>query len=715
MRPILLLVSLALALCAQHQPSTLPEIPWRLSPRPWKPTGLQREEMLRHLERGTRAMARMQDASGAIIDPYKLREFQYSTPYFAHAVGFLLSQGRAPDLRDAGLRAMEHATRHFAAGSEAIPDRHGEFYIPALAEALELYRSIAPDPQWREWQARLRTPLLRVIDGYGQHQNNWRTYAMRGEWLRVRQGLADRAEAVDFIERSWRELQRRRMTDSLWNLYLDESSDPNSQTVEAVGRGNLIGLMAAGYDGPSAGEMRGLLDRATRTSLLTMDPTGQAPPNGRTDNHVWNDILYQLCFEMSAEMAAGRGERELAGQYRRAASLAFRSAMRWQRDDGAFQITKNFFANELRVGYQPASQWTNYNGASLIHLAEAIETRHSEIEEQVTPAEIGGYAFANDEKFGSAFANAGGMQVMVNLRGEVDPAKYNIYWTPIGIARLSRAGWDSRLGPSDGARDSHSREGVSLAPVWKQGLDWVDLADVPEQYRGEFTVDFANPALVLCRVRYAPLASGPSFTLHLTVTPDGVLVRAEADRDLPFGLTLPLLEDDGSGRVQSSVRERVARTSFMSRNGGAGDEQAFLALDAAQPMDTSRDRVQSSVGWLRPLRTDARTVFAYPRSPDDPGAEEVLTSMRVKAGGFASLLGEVSGTLYVGRFAAGGRAREVSLKPGTEPVIVFGEEVEFVARHENDRVTAIETDRPVQARIHGQAVTLQAHVVRTLP
>lgn len=61
---------------------------------------------------------------------------------------------------------------------------------------------------------------------------------------------------------------------------------------------------------------------------------------------------------------------------------------------------------------------------------------------------LGGYAFANDEKFGSAFANAGGVQVTVNLRGEVDPAM------------------------------------VTLAPAWRQGSEWVEPAVVPERNQG---------------------------------------------------------------------------------------------------------------------------------------------------------------------------------------------------------------------------------------
>jgi hypothetical protein len=716
-KPLALFVLLTLtpAPAQDALPPTLPDTGWRTVPRAWKPTGLTRASFLDPLERGVRAMALLQNEQGAIIDPWMRREFQYATPYFAHALGLLLKSGRAADLRTAGLRAMEHSTRSFAGGAAAIPDRHGEFYIPALAGALELYRGIAPEAQWDEWRRRLLAPVLEVTDGYRQHLNNWRAYAMRGEWMRVRAGLAQRAPAVEYIESSWRDFQRERLTRSRWNLYLDTSSDPNSQAVEAVGRGNLLGLIATGYDGPSAAEMDKLITRATRMSLLLQDPTGQGPANGRTDNHVWNDILYQLCFEMEAERALARGDSKLAAQYRRAASLAFLSALRWQRADGAFMVTKNFFPNEWRTGYQPASQWTNYNGAVLIHLAEAFEARHSEIEEAPAPAETGGYAFANDPQFASAFANAGGMQMMANLRGEIDPAKYNRYWTPLGIARFSRAAWDSRLGPLDGARDTYSQRGVTFGPTWRAGARWVRLADVPERYEGKFETSLATPALVLCAITYAPKpsASGPGFVLNLTLTPDGILVRTTAENAPEWGLTLPVLEDDGRGPLRLTVEPGIVRSGYDFGGPAAGDEQTYL-FEGAPAVSLDDDAVKDSAGWIKPVRALAGTVFVYPRNAAGPSAAAVRAGLRVTSEGFESPLVRVSGRIAIGRGYAGGMARALDLDGDGTPELTFSDETGFIARHRQGRITALETDRAVTARYRNRSLQLRSHEPLTI-
>jgi hypothetical protein len=62
----------------------------------------------------------------------------------------------------------------------------------------------------------------------------------------------------------------------------------------------------------------------------------------------------------------------LAGQYRHAAMLSFQGIQRWRRSDGewtgSFFVTKNHFDPRQRVGYQPASQYSNYNGSLMLRV-----------------------------------------------------------------------------------------------------------------------------------------------------------------------------------------------------------------------------------------------------------------------------------------------------------------------------------------------------------
>src|SRR5215212_563258 len=83
---------------------------YHLTARPWKPLDTPNARYLEVIEGLCRFSIGHQNAEGAIIDPFLKREHQYATPYFAHAVGTLVSDGRAADLLSNGVRAMEHAT-----------------------------------------------------------------------------------------------------------------------------------------------------------------------------------------------------------------------------------------------------------------------------------------------------------------------------------------------------------------------------------------------------------------------------------------------------------------------------------------------------------------------------------------------------------------------------------------------------------------------------
>ncbi len=608
MPPMRLLLPLlaCVTLGAADLPDTLPALPSDSLPAGWEPLGWSRDAYLDPIEKLCRFSVEHQDDAGAIIDPILQREHQYSTPYYAFAVGTLLQAGRATDLRDSGVAAMEHSTASFAEGADGIPDRHGEFFIAPLTGALELYRPHVPAETFERWRERMRTPLERIIEGRDQHRNNWRTYAMKGEWMRAEAGLVDREAAIEFITHAWISVsQRVRIAYDKWNLYQDWSSDPNPHGVEAVGRGNLLAMLEHGYDGPYAQEMWRFVERGTRTTLLLQSPDGQCAPNGRTDDHTWNDILYGLTFEVMAERHWAHADRELAGQYRRAALLGLRSALRWQRTDapwdGFFSITKNFFSPADRVGFQPASQVGNYSGAVMYHLAESYLTHRTDIPEKPAPAEIGGYAFTTDVAFGSAVANAGGMQLFANTRGDAWP-RYDMHWSALGVVRFAKAGWDSRLGPSDGVFELDRGLGVTFAPTWLEGGAWLRMAEQHERYEAEFTALEASPALVRCRLDYRPREgnSGPTFRHEFTLTPANVTARLTADGVERFGVSWPLLEDDGR-RLDVEIAAPFARVRYPDGD----DQQVYRVAQEDAQLIREDVRIRSTYGWLRPVRAEA--------------------------------------------------------------------------------------------------------------
>jgi hypothetical protein len=123
--------------------------------------------------------------------------------------------------------------------------------------------------------------------------------------------------------------------------------------------------------------------------------------------------------------------------------------------------------------------------------------------------------------------------------------------------------------------------------------------------------------------------------------------------------------------------------------------------------------LRSTFGDLRPLRVlmagAANRTFIYPTGPGDPGPESVRRSFLVTANGFRSVLGRVSGSVYVGRASAGGVGAEVDLDGDGKPDARFSRECGFLLQLEHGKVTAVETDRAVTAEVQGRRLTLGAH------
>lgn len=698
--------NIGIAALEEGSPSSLPNIQYHLTARPWHALNISKDTYLSKIEGIVRAIAKFQNSNGAIIDPYAHREIQYATPYFANAIGTLLSAGRAKDLLNAGVLAMNHSTADVAAGSSSIPDNHGEFFLPALAGAIPLYAPFISATQLQTWKTRMGNPVAEVIRG---RPHNWRTYAMKGEWLRAKNGYVNKVTALSWIENSWITTQRERLTNSSWNFYHDTSTDPDSWPYESVARSNLLSMLVDGYNGASRNEMLTLLKRGTQSSLLLQDPSGQIVAGGRSGNHTWNDILLANGYEIMAEMVYSEGNTRLAGQYRHAAALAFQSAQRWIRSDGSYFVTKNRFDPASKIGYARYSFFTNYNGNMMYHMAENYLRHKSAITEQPAPNEIGGYSILSDSKLATAVANAGGMQMEVCLRGAT-AIQYNRYWTTLGVTRFARASWDSRLGPSDGIRDTLSKLGVSFAPTFLENGKWVRLASIPDRYEAFFTTQFAHPMLIRCRVIYKPKSgkTGPTFTNDFIITPDGILSTLTSS-SVNFGMTWPLLTFDGTAHLNANITSKIASVSYP----GQTDQQNFIALHSSPTITSTDVTRRSSYGDLLPVRmvsgTGSNVTFIYPRGSTDASAEAVGQSFSRSGNDFSTVLGKVKGNTYAGKTSAGGIGTSIDVNNDGKADVTFSVSTGFVIQLDAGKISKIETDRNASAVIQGQTFRLTAY------
>jgi len=678
---------------------------FHLTARPWNPLNFPKDRYLTNLDKAVHAVAKWQDpTSGAIIDPNYKREYQYGTPFFIFAAATLVDTGKAPDLLDAAIKAMDHTSGQIAAcatnGSTGIiPDDHGNFFLAPLSGAYLLLKSKVPAAKAEQWRQNLGTPVDKVVRSI---TNNWRTYAMKGEFLRGQAGIIDMATANAYLESSWpSQLARVTTADLQW--YHDQQAIPETYAYESVARMNIETILEGGYNGPSKSTMTTFTVKGGENAVKVLDPTGQGGAGGRSGDHSWNDVVPGNVYERLANRYLAQGDLERAGRYRRAAMLVLRGIDRWQRPDGAYSVTKNQFAFGDKVHFASYSAPSMYNGNMTYHQAESYYEHKADIAEWPTWNEIGGYAFKSDDPFAGAYVNAGGMHIQIALRGQVDfNGAFGIYWTALGVSRFSRVDWDSRLGPSDGIRDEKTKIGLSFAPTFMQGAEWVRLASIPEVYSADFSTTFVHPLLVRFALDYHPVTgqTGPTFHEDFVVTPDGVLTTLTSSAPAgQWGMSWPLLVNDGAGALATSVANNLASTHFAMGT----DEQNFIAVGGAATL-TMDGTVRSGYGDLQSIRylatgTAANRTFVYPRSAGAPDGAAVRDSFMATANGFKTVLGRVEGNTYVGSTSAGGEAKELDLDGNGTPDVAFDQSCKFVLQLDHGRVTAVEADKAVNVTV----------------
>ena len=701
----------------------VPTTKYHLTARPWLPMGSG--NYLDVVEGIARWWGQQEDPQipGRILEPFGSPSSP-SSPQIERgalplSLAILYNAGRAIDLLDLAIRVMDYETKWYADKIMLKDDPETLLFSNRQVAAFEALSSISaiPTSKLDSWRHNLFVPtdMLSHIMTIGGSPNSY-CYRMLAEWNRYRLGLAyDHSTLMNVIETQWSGdilAQRDLLLPTRWNLYRDLLTNPDSLSTEAAGRVSLLLLAHSGYDGPSLDKIRSAAERGTHSMLFLQSPTGESPPNGRADNHLWVDAENATAMELLAEQTAKRGNGWLAGQFRRAAMLMLspQNIGRFQRGDGSYFATKNHFDPRLRVSYQ-GGEGLGSNADLMAHLAKTYQMRKTNIPEHPAPSEIGGYAINLDGAQAAAFANAGGMMLQVNTRGEVSnpftgfPDYDNT--TPLGVIRFGRVGWDTRLGPGDGQQNWTRDEGISFAPTFSHSNGWTRLASVPSLYQGTFSVQFAHPLLVRCAVDYS--GSDPSFRNEFILTPDGI-VSITTSSGGTWGMTVPLLTDDGTETLKASFGAGIARTSFPS----GGDEQTFIALNPSASLEDGGATMRSPYGYLWPVRVrtsdQENRIFIYPRNGGDPSAEAVRDSFVYNSPtDFRSVLGTVSGNLYVGRTSAGGVGDHIDLNSDGIPDVTFSTTCGFILQLQNGAVKKVETDREVTATIAGQMYGLLAY------
>lgn len=524
-----------------------------------QPTGLTRADYLKLMAGNVDFWRRHQNADGAIIDPYRKSEVQYSTPAFALAAAALVAYGDRQDLLEPAAKAMDWSCRTLSQRRAA--NAHEDFFPPMLTHALPLLKPMVSSERLARWEGDLRGydpyRTYRARPGGG----NWNVVALAGEMRLHALGLRD---GLGFVEESLKAQER--LFSSPWGLYLE-----GPMAYDLFPRMWAMDAVAGGYDGPYAKELAGLLWRGAMTSLFLQTPNGELPAGGRSAQHQWNEAEECAAFEIAAAQALKAGDRWMAGAFKRGAHLALASMNRWRRPSGELHIVKNRADPASEHGYESYSSHSQYNLLAAAMLAIAYEHAGDteKVAEAPAPCDIGGYVLRLDALH-KVIANAGGMYVEVDTGA--DP-----HYDATGLIAVRKSGHGLRLGTSQALAAGRAYKPVDAPSTAAAiGVSWQDVNGrwrSLAEYGGDRLTSAAlldvqeAPDRVSFQVVYGGYFSGPALVSErYVVTPDAVHLIVELPGySGPMRFQWPMAAGDGASEAVINVSHEGVVSSFDDR------------------------------------------------------------------------------------------------------------------------------------------------------
>lgn len=554
---------------------------------PVRESGLKAEDYLRLIGGNVEFFRQHQDGRGAIIDPYREVEYQYSTPCFALAGAVLVEFAGRDDLLEAVALAMDWAVRSLARRKAATA--HEDFYAPVLAHALPLLARHVSEERVQQWKDQLAAfdpwQVYRSSPGGG----NWNLVAASGEALFHLLGIR---EDVSYVEASL--AQQGHVFRSPWGLYLE-----GPMPYDHFPRLWLADMLAAGYQGEFTERVAEVIRRAAITSLFIQSPAGELPSGGRSAHHQWNEAQQAVTYEVYARQFAAEGDEQLARVFKRAARLALSSMQRWQRPSGELWIVKNRVDPAEAHAFEGYSSHSQYNLLAMAMLAiahhHALATE--DLAEEWAPAEVGGFLIDLRPGLPHVFANASGTYAQINT--SPDPA-----FNAAGLMRIHQAGHNPQLGPSDGPvagaiyrRPEGPRTTAAVGVAWQDDSGaWHRLAEQPREKIQEVRLRDLQEEReeVTFRLEWRGEFPGINEVVEeYRLTRDGLELAAEVPGySGPLRWILPLFANDGQRRTAIEAADGAIAVELE------GDVRQFF-VPGAERLWIGDDEYAYHNGWAR--------------------------------------------------------------------------------------------------------------------
>ncbi len=514
------------------------------------PTGINREKYLDIAEHIVRAAVPWQDTDGTVIDPYYKKEANTCTARFTGAVGQLIKAGRCLDLIDVCVRSFEKCMLLLDKEVQSAP----EFWTKELMYAYEALRGkINPALQIR-WEETWRTHDPRacykcIVE---KQTHNFLVFAAAGEFFKDLLNLNGDMELVD-------EAVGRLLEDfTQYGMY----RDPNDPiTYDLVTKQQLDLICHYGYSGQHIERVRETVRCGALTSLLYQSITGQMPFGGRSNQFHLMEAHFACLCESQAAACNKKGDRLLAGVFKRAAHRAVKIIEPWIMQMEPFRHTKHGFDPATMHGTDSGGYYSVYGLLAASLLGTAYHLADENIGEVTTPAEAGGYVFDLWPPFHKVFAACAGYHLEIDSR-----ADHNKDST--GLGRIHHEGvWpETALSGSITAAIEYNVQGLgrpeknlAFGPAWKDKVSKkTRLAD--------FETEIEEVSLYIRRetdinldfdvVYRGDLGGCKAITERYRISREGINYEIILDNaSLTPTILIPLIKTDGMEESEIEVLE----------------------------------------------------------------------------------------------------------------------------------------------------------------
>ncbi len=516
---------------------------------------------------------------------------EHGYPRLTANVGILLAHGRAMHRLAYWPAMMEFCCREFLLRGRK-KGIGNDFSVKEIVFCLEEVEAagLLPKSVTDGWRM-----LLAQIDPYKTYNviaerppkpiGNWAAFAALSEQARIAAGIG--AER-DFVEN---QIQSQLFSFDENGMY----RDPNEPMVyDFVTRLQLAAALAEGYDGEGRARLEDFLDRAAIPTLLMQSVTGEIPFGGRSNQFLHNETFYAALCEFYAARFAAKGDRETAGQFRRAAHRAADSLTRWLAYPEVHHV-KNRFPLSGKIGCEGYGYFEKYmvTMGSWAYLAYRLSD--DTIEERPCPSETGGFVWKTSEHFHKVMLNAGGY--FAEFDTNADP-----HYDGSGLGRIHKAGAPSALclsvpfaeSPLYGLPQKNPGP-LAIAPGSCSDGEWAFGSAVGAVW--EKVSSYADDGEAAATFRVV-LTNGTAVSLNCLVNAGGVTLTVRGEGRV--GLELPVFLTDGEEKTAICVNGGEVTASCAGFSS--------VCTSSAQLTDTGVDYVNRN-GVYRRFTTEADGVL----------------------------------------------------------------------------------------------------------